>query len=376
MSRVFANPLPELAEYEEMNQALNRGKGPVQISGCMDSQKVHLMQEAGETYAWKLVVTYDDSRAREIYEDFRCFGDRVWLYPARDLLFYAADIHGNLLTRQRLSVVKHLIEDSSGVVVTTLDGLMDRLVPLAVLKDQILTVAQGDIIDIDQWGQRLLSMGNERMAQVDGMGQFSIRGGIIDVFPLTEELPFRIELWDDQVDSIRTFDLESQRSVEQTDMAVLYPASEQALGRDQLEEGLRRIKEAGKKQEKILRDQRKTEEAHRISTVIREFTESLEEGAGGSGLDSYLTFFSQDTVSFQQYLPEKDTAVFLDEPGRLKEKGETVEAEFRESMIHRLEKGYLLPEQTDLLYPVKETLARLQTPRTGWGKDWNSVCRG
>ena len=52
MSRVFANPLPELAEYEEMNQALNRGKGPVQISGCMDSQKVHLMQEAGETYAW------------------------------------------------------------------------------------------------------------------------------------------------------------------------------------------------------------------------------------------------------------------------------------------------------------------------------------
>ena len=364
MSRVFANPLPELAEYEEMNQALNRGKGPVQISGCMDSQKVHLMQEAGETYAWKLVVTYDDSRAREIYEDFRCFGDRVWLYPARDLLFYAADIHGNLLTRQRLSVVKHLIEDSSGVVVTTLDGLMDRLVPLAVLKDQILTVAQGDIIDIDQWRQRLISMGYERMAQVDGMGQFSIRGGIIDVFPLTEELPFRIELWDDQVDSIRTFDLESQRSVEQTDMAVLYPASEQALGRDQLEEGLRRIKEAGKKQEKILRDQRKTEEAHRISTVIREFTESLEEGAGGSGLDSYLTFFSQDTVSFQQYFPEKDTAVFLDEPGRLKEKGETVEAEFRESMIHRLEKGYLLPEQTDLLYPVKETLARLQTSRT------------
>lgn len=64
------NPLTELAEYEELNRDLNRGKGPVQISGCMDSQKVHLMWEAGETLPWKLVVTYDDSRAKEIYEDF------------------------------------------------------------------------------------------------------------------------------------------------------------------------------------------------------------------------------------------------------------------------------------------------------------------
>ena len=129
MSRVFVNPLTELAEYEEMNQALNRGQGPVQISGCMDSQKVHLMQETGGESVWKLVVTYDDSRAKEIYEDFRCFQDQVWLYPSRDLLFYTADIHGNLLTKQRMLVLKHLIEDRFGVVVTTLDGLMDHLLP-------------------------------------------------------------------------------------------------------------------------------------------------------------------------------------------------------------------------------------------------------
>lgn len=127
MSRVFANPLTELAEYEEMNQDLNRGNGPVQISGCMDSQKVHLMEEAGERLRWKLVVTYDDSRAKEIYEDFKCFRNSVYLYPSRDLLFYTADIHGNLLTKQRLQVLKHLIEDDDGVVVTTLDGLMDHL---------------------------------------------------------------------------------------------------------------------------------------------------------------------------------------------------------------------------------------------------------
>ena len=108
MSRLFANPLAELIEFEELNKDLIRGNGPVQVTGCMDSQKVHLMQEAGESLPWKLVVTYDDSRAKEIYEDFRCFREDVWLYPARDLLFYSADIHGNLMTRQRVSVLRHL----------------------------------------------------------------------------------------------------------------------------------------------------------------------------------------------------------------------------------------------------------------------------
>ena len=95
MSRIFANPLAELIEYEEMNQELERGNGPLQVSGCMDSQKVHLIQETALSFPWKLVVTYDDSRAREIYEDFGCFRQDVWMYPAKDLLFYSADIHGN-----------------------------------------------------------------------------------------------------------------------------------------------------------------------------------------------------------------------------------------------------------------------------------------
>lgn len=120
MGRVFANPLTELIEFEEMNRELQAGRGPVQVSGCMDSQKVHLIQEIVPETSWKLIVTYDDSRAREIYEDFGCFRQDVWLYPAKDLLFYSADIHGNLLARQRLQVLRHLMEDESGVVVTTM----------------------------------------------------------------------------------------------------------------------------------------------------------------------------------------------------------------------------------------------------------------
>lgn len=358
------NPLLELQEYDNLVQALKSGRGPLQVTGTLDSQKVHLMYELGEAsaFAWKLVVTYDDTRAKEIYDDFRSFTSQVWLYPAKDLLFYSADIHGNLMTRQRIAVLRRLMEDREGVVVTTMDGLMDHLLPLKYLREQSITVESGQVIDLDSWKERLVAMGYERMAQVDGMGQFSIRGGIVDIFPLTEEVPVRIELWDDEVDSIRTFDLESQRSVEQLESITIYPAAEVVLSGDQLAAGIRRLEKEEKTYEKALREQHKPEEAHRIHTIIEELRNGLDEGWRIGGLDAYIRYFCPDTVSFLEYFPQGESVIYLDEPARLKEKGETVELEFRESMVHRLEKGYLLPGQTGLLYPAAEVLARMQKP--------------
>lgn len=358
------NPLLELQEYDNLVQALKSGKGPLQVTGTLDSQKVHLMYELGEAsaFAWKLVVTYDDTRAKEIYDDFRSFTSQVWLYPAKDLLFYSADIHGNLMTRQRIAVLRRLMEDREGVVVTTMDGLMDHLLPLKYLREQSITVESGQVIDLDSWKERLVAMGYERMAQVDGMGQFSIRGGIVDIFPLTEEVPVRIELWDDEVDSIRTFDLESQRSVEQLESITIYPAAEVVLSGDQLAAGIRRLEKEEKTYEKALREQHKPEEAHRIHTIIEELRNGLDEGWRIGGLDAYIRYFCPDTISFLEYFPQGESVIYLDEPARLKEKGETVELEFRESMVHRLEKGYLLPGQTGLLYPAAEVLARMQKP--------------
>ena len=358
------NPLLELQEYDNLVQALKSGKGPLQVTGTLDSQKVHLMYELGEAsaFSWKLVVTYDDTRAKEIYDDLRSFTSRVWLYPAKDLLFYSADIHGNLMARQRIAVLRRLMEDREGVVVTTMDGLMDHLLPLKYLREQSITVESGQVIDLDAWKERLIAMGYERVAQVDGMGQFSIRGGIVDIFPLTEEVPVRIELWDDEVDSIRTFDLESQRSVEQLEYITIYPAAEVVLSGDQLAAGIRRLEKEEKTYEKALREQHKPEEAHRIHTIIGELRSGLDEGWRIGGLDAYIRYFCPDTVSFLEYFPQGESVIFLDEPARLKEKGETVELEFRESMVHRLEKGYLLPGQTELLYPAAEILARMQKP--------------
>ena len=367
MGEIFANPLIDLAEYTDMRRDLDGGRGPVHICGVTDSQKVHVMHELSKSKAWKLVVTHDDIRAREIYDDFSYFCKNTWLYPARDLLFYSSDIHGNLLTRQRMQVFKHLLEDEGGVVVTTVDGLMDHLLPLSVLEERCLLVAAGEILDVDHIKEILTDMGYERMGQVDGMGQFSIRGGIIDIYPLTEELPVRIEMWDDEVDSIRTFDPESQRSIAQLDSITIYPAAEMVLTPEQKLDGAEQIEKEGKKQEKLFRDSGKPEEAHRIQMMVKELCEGLREGFDTQNLDGYIQYFGDETVSFLDYMTlaagkETGLVIFLDEPQRLKERAEVVETEFRESMTHRLEKGYLLPGQTDLLFSAKQILAKAQTP--------------
>ena len=382
MAEVFANPLVDLAEYTDMKQDLDQGKGPVQISGVTDSQKVHVMHELSKDNPWQLVVTYDDTRAKEIFDDFSYFEPNTWLYPARDLLFYSSDIHGNLLTRQRMQVFKHLLEDEGGVVVTTVDGLMDHLLPLSMIKESCLNIMVGQTLDMEEIKHLLTGMGYERMGQVDGMGQFSVRGGILDVFPLTEEVPVRIELWGDEVDSIRSFDAESQRSIQQMDEVTIYPAAELILTKKDIEEGILCLEADEKKQEKAFRDQKKPEEAQRIRRAVGELVESLKEGFDVQTLDAYIRYFCKDTVSFLDYMKEvgakvtlvssttetgKQTSgltLILDEPQRMKEKAETVETEFRESMSHRLEQGYILPGQADLLFASKTVLADCHTPHS------------
>ena len=403
MAEVFANPLVDLAEYTDMKQDLDQGKGPVQISGVTDSQKVHVMHELSKDNPWRLVVTYDDTRAKEIFDDFSYFEPNTWLYPARDLLFYSSDIHGNLLTRQRMQVFKHLLEDEGGVVVTTVDGLMDHLLPLSRIKESCLNIMVGQTLDMEEIKHLLTGMGYERMGQVDGMGQFSVRGGILDVFSLTEEVPVRIELWGDEVDSIRSFDAESQRSIQQMDEVTIYPAAELILTKKDIEEGILRLEADEKKQEKAFRDQKKPEEAQRIRRAVGELVESLKEGFDVQTLDAYIRYFCRDTVSFLDYMKEvgekavivssasemrkqaeeshlgivagstgkmaekqkaSGLALILDEPQRMKEKAETVETEFRESMSHRLEQGYILPGQADLLFSSKTVLAECHTPHS------------
>ena len=123
---IYNNPLKNLAEYDDIEKDLRLGRGPVQIGGLPDGAKAFFVSQLPKE--WKLVVTYDETRARNLAEDIRCFTEKeVFLYPARDMLFFSADIRGNLISGQRIDIWRHLSEDEAGIIVTTVDALMDKL---------------------------------------------------------------------------------------------------------------------------------------------------------------------------------------------------------------------------------------------------------
>ena len=275
--KAFLTPLQGLAEFEQIKEKSKTNKGILQVSGCMESQKSHLMYGLSGIAPYRLILAEDERRAREIYEDYRFYDRKVYSYPAKDLLFFQADIHGNLLIRQRMKVIKALLEEKELTVVTSIDGCMDFLESLEKIKEQLIHYESDSAVDTEQLKNQLVALGYERVGQVEMPGQFSVRGGIVDIYCLTEENPWRIELWGDEIDSIRSFDPESQRSLENLEELTIYPAVEH-IG-------------------------------------------------------------DKDMVSFLDYFPEERTIIFLDEPNRLTEKGGAVEEEYRQSRMHREEKG-------------------------------------
>lgn len=359
------SPLTQMNEFNEIKTALQKESGLIQVSGCIDSQKTHFMYALSREFKNKIIVASNELKAKEIYEDYKSFDKQVMLYPAKDLIFYNADIHGNLIAKQRIHVIKEIMKEEGVTIILTLDGLMDYLVPLKAVKNSLIQIDQDSSIDIESLKAKLIGLGYEKVPQVEASGQFAIRGGIIDIFSLTEENPYRIELWDEEVDSIRSFDVESQRSIEQLEHIVIYPAAEIVLDSNRVLEGIKKIEAEAKPYIEKLRKEMKTEEAFRIKSAVEEVKEQLLElgGLGTKGIDSYIKYFYEDAATFLDYFESNDTILFLDEPNRILEKGEAVEQEFRESMIHRIEKGYILPGQMDILLDHKQIVARISKMR-------------
>ena len=350
--KCFTEPMEELEELLQVKRSLG-GPGITQITGCVDSQKAHMAYVLGNGFSKKIIASFSETNMRELYEDYRLFDRDAVIYPAKDLIFFQSDIHGNLITRERMIAIKALLENENVTVFTTVNAFMDSLIPPEIIKASILSIKPGDIINTDEFTADLVMLGYEKNYQAEQPGQFSVRGGIVDVYPLTEETPFRIELWDDEIDTIRSFDAASQRSIETVDELRIYPATEIIADKDRIKKATGKMRSEAKKIYETFRKSMKTEEAHRIKTVIDEVAEELTETGTSGRADSFIRYFYDETCSFTDYFPE-DTLLILDEPVRAMEMLRAVENEYTESMSGRLERGYVLSGQLEVMRTVKE----------------------
>ena len=341
-------------KYEE---AKKKKKTPVEISGTDGYARYYIMDCLGQNRV-KLIVTHNEDRAKEILDAYSFFDRNVLYYPAKDVLFYSADIHGHTILRQRMEVVKNILESSVTTVVVSVDALLNKIVPLQEIQENIVTFTVGETLDIEKVKKTLVSLGYERNDWVDGVGQFAIRGGILDIFPMSSECPFRVELWGEDIDSIRSFDVESQRSIENMETLSVYPAAEMILNENRIQAGLKKIDKEHKVYAKELKENFKTEEYARINREIASLKEELEYFHSAMGVDGYIGFFYEELSSFLSYMP-KDTMIMVDEPDKVLARAEACQIEFRESMISRLEGGYMLPGQTDILFDYQEMIGKI-----------------
>ena len=291
--KAFTEPLLELAEFETIQKTKYRGKGMIQIAGSTGSQKSHLAYALSGDGRRILYILADEEKAKEVLEEYQFLDGEVLFYPAKDFLFYRADIRGKYLVKQRMEVFRALKEEENVTVITTIGALMDGVRPPLKIDEEVFSVRTGETSDLEELVQRLSAMGYDREVQIEGPGQFAVRGGIVDIFPLTEEMPVRIEFWDDEIDSIRTFDAQTQRSIENREEITVYPA------RDEADE--------------------------------------------------------QEEVSFLRYFRPEETLLFLDEPARLYERGEVIEEEVRQARERREEEEKLPEGEKDIrIFPVHE----------------------
>ena len=312
--KALLTPLQELADFKEIIREQKKSVGLLQVAGCVGSQKTHLACALGDGWTRRLVVYAGDEQAKQALEETRFLEENAFYYPARDLLFYHADIKGNYLKSQRMEVVRALLELPEIVVVTTVDAFLDGLKPLPEVVKERITLETGRPVDFTRLQKELAAIGYVREEQVEGPGQFAVRGGLLDVFPLTGEVPVRIELWGDEIDSIRSFEVESQRSIENLESVVIYPAEE-----DTGEEGKR--------------------------------------------------------VSFLDYFSPGECALYLDEPARLLERLAEVEDEYLSGRSGREEAG-VEEDSKVTVFSAADVLAKLNSYHAVGFTTLENKCRG
>ncbi len=368
---VFSEPLRELEAYNILKEQLESAKDADYRPGlladsCVDSQKVHLLyalcreETIAEHARLRLVLTYSDLRAREIAQDCMFYDRNVTVFPARDLIFYQADLRGNEIDKERLQCLRRIMEGKPVTVVTTFSALLTPQIPVRILKGSVLGIGRRDRVDLTGVVNRLVTMGYEKNYQVERPGQFAVRGDILDIFDLTQENPIRIELWDDEVETIRSFDVLSQRSVEQLEYVQIFPASEMILDDLRLHDGLKRMKQEAERVSGQFRDQGNLEAANRIGTEIARIVEEARELHVYTGLESFIHYFYPMTEGLLDLFTPEKSLLFLDEPLRILQHAKGVETEFRESMISRSEKGYVLPGQMELIRKTDSVLGELE----------------
>lgn len=338
MDNLILNPLINSNEYLEIKNSLD--KGNLLISGLLSSQKSHITYGLFEEFKNQILfVANNDLEAKKVYEDLKFYlNDKVEYLGYDDILFYHLDAKDRSLEAKRLKVLTKLIKKEKMVLITSVEAILKKYIPKEILKSNITKFKIGENLDLDNLINKLVELGYERVSKVEGFGQFSIRGGIIDIFSLEYENPIRIELFDTEIESIRSFDVFSQKSIKKLKNFLLTPSREFIYP---------------KKLEKVHKNLEKDLEKNTKEDVLNDI-DNINSKNYFEGVENYIDYIYEDeNKSLFTYL-DKDAIVIFSDLSRIKEKCDNYFNNFKQNYKLNLERGLALKNQGTLIYTYEE----------------------
>lgn len=300
-----------------------------------------------------LVLTYQQEQAYHLTNDLTHFGvpaHRVAVLPPSQSLFLEGDITDHRVIGERINALYLLHQEVPAIVIGTAEAILQRTSPPDTLVAPTFHIAAGSIVDLEEVVLRLTRMGYRPSSTVTAPGEFSRRGGILDVFPSTLEVPVRIELFGDEVESIRVFDVATQRSVSRREQVMIAPAREVLLTPEVIQRASKAIQQrlALRKAELAERRTRDAREAiDRLTERIASDLGALEQGAYFDGLEQYLPYLVPTEVCALDYLPPGGVVV-LDEPHQVREHWNRMTADMLSARERHWERGELLDAALNL----------------------------
>lgn len=341
-------PLKESSAFIDLKKSIQDSVYPIGVYGVAESSKAYLIKGIYDSVDKPiLILSHSDVEARNIYEDLSLFISDIYYLPAREVAFYNIDVISGDIRWERLKVIREMLDPKRKVIVTTVEAVASIYTPIEIFKENVFKLSVGDQIDTKKLSERLVQIGYDRTVTVEQKGQFSIRGGIIDIYPPISTMPYRIELFDNEIDSIRTFSAETQRSVEKSFIIEVFPAKEIILYKEHLEQGYNLIQDELRLVEAGFIKSKKQEELERIRGIVKSNLESLKEKWTFENIDSYIPYFYTNNSSFFDYF--NDAFIIMDDPQRCSGKLDSTYIEFSQNYENFLSRGNILPKQGECL---------------------------
>ena len=300
--------VPNVKKYKTYLEDVKNKINPMMISGLTDSGKVHLAYSTC-FYAERpiCIVTYNELQAKKIIKDLAYFEDSIEYFPKNEILAYDYLTESKDSLFERIEVLNNIVNKKARIIVTTVEAVMQPMIAKETLYKNLLKLKVGQELNLDKLKETLINLGYERYDVIEGKGQFSIRGGIVDI-AVNSKSGVRIELWGDEIDSIRKFNILTQRSTDMLEETSIYPAFEYVL-ENSIDQVCKKIEES--KYAGVLND------------IAEEDIEQIKSGDYISKIDKYFMFFYNKQESILDYL-DKDCIVFLDEISKIKARSENI----------------------------------------------------